>query len=310
MMVPEPEFFIHARRCPVCGDATAHSAVGAEVPAEQLGPEAIGKYWRGFFNASCFFTYFRCQGCGDLYSPTYLSNAALGQLYSSMENNMHSGDEVLSYLTQESYVQEVAKRAGRAARYLEIGPDTGLFAGALQKRMMVETAFLAEPNRAVWEPLRKAFAPRSATIAPSIFDLESQIEDNSLDLAVGIHVLDHISEPSKTVSWVMRKLAKGGVAAFVVHNERSLLAQILGRRWPAHCLQHPQLYNPRTLARLLTENGLSDVTVCHTVNHFPFDYLISHGVFAMTGKKPAWKLPNWPLKLKLGNIMAVAVKKT
>ena len=306
---PEPDFFIHSRCCPACGGKHAHSSMQAEAPAETLQPDGIANSWRGFFNKSCFFTYFRCDGCGHLFSPTYLSDSALGQLYGSMENNMHSGDEVLSYLTQESYVQEIVRRTQRAKRYLEIGPDMGLFAKALQKQMKVDTAYLAEPNRAVWEPLRASFPAGTATIVPNVFDLDKTIEDGSLDLAVGIHVLDHITEPSKTVSWVARKLAPGGVAAFVVHNERSLLAKVLGRKWPAYCLQHPQLYNPSTLPTLLQQNGLSDVTVCHTVNYFPFDYLVSHGLFAVTGYKPSLSLPAWPLKLKLGNIMAIAVKK-
>ena len=305
----EADFFIHARHCPACGGDKAKPAMQAEAPAETLSPEGVANNWRGFFNKSCFFTYFRCDGCGHLFSPTYVSDASLGQLYGSMENNVHSGDEVLSFLTQESYVEEIAKRTQRASRYLEIGPDTGLFAKALQKRMKVETAYLAEPNRAVWQPLEAAFAANTATIVPNVFDYEKTIEDGSLDLAVGIHVLDHITEPSKVVSFVTRKLALGGIAAFVVHNEQSLLAKVLGRKWPAYCLQHPQLYNPSTLPTLLEQNGLSNVTVCHTVNYFPFDYLVSHGLFAVTGYKPSLPLPAWPLKLKLGNIMAIAVKK-
>ncbi len=305
------DFFIRNRSCPVCG-ATKASAfnVQAHLPAETLSEAEISEHWRGFFGTSCFFTYHRCGLCSHLYSPTYLSESALGQLYSSMECNVHSGDEVLSYQTQKSYVDHLMKRATSAARYLEIGPDTGLFAKALQEKLTVQTAYLAEPNRAVWQELSSVFKPDTATLVTNVFDLDKQIPDGSLDLAVSVHVLDHIVEPSKIVAWVARKLVPSGVAAFVVHNERSLLARMLGNRWPAYCLQHPQLYNPSTLKTLLESNGFHDVVVHPTVNYFPLGYLLSHGLYAVLRLRINLDFLTWPVKLRLGNIMAVATKKS
>jgi hypothetical protein len=111
------------------------------------------------------------------------------------------------------------------------------------------------------------------------------------------------------VSWIARKLAPNGVAAFVVHNERSLLARVLGNRWPAYCLQHPQLYNPATLKTLLEHNGFRDVVVYPTVNYFPLGYLLSHGLYAVLRWKVNLDFLSWPVKLRLGNIMAIATKK-
>lgn len=307
---PLPEFFIRNRVCPACNTNQASTfKVQALLPAETLGESEIGKYWRGFFGASCFFTYNRCASCSHLYSPAYLSDEALSELYASMDNNIHSGDEALSYRTQQSYVDYLVRHASKAARYLEIGPDTGLFAKALQQKLEVKTAYLAEPNRAVWNQLVSVFKPDAATLKQNVFEFDEQIADSSLDLAVGIHVLDHVTEPSKMVSWVSRKLVSNGVAAFVVHNERSLLAYILGNRWPAYCLQHPQLYSPATLKTLLDANGFRDVIVYPTVNYFPLGYLIEHGLYAVFRLKINLDFLSLPIKLPLGNIMAVATKK-
>lgn len=306
-----PDFFIRNRACPICNAAEASMlGVKAQLPAETLSEAEIGKYWRGFFDISSFFTYHRCDKCGQLYSPIYLSDNALGQLYASMDSNIHSGDEALSYKTQQSYVNILMKRATCAERYLEIGPDTGLFAKALQEKLNVQSAYLAEPNRAVWQELVSVFKPKTTTLVSNVFDLDRNIPDSSLDLAVSVHVLDHIAEPSKVVRWVASKLIANGVAAFVVHNERSLLARILGNRWPAYCLQHPQLYNPATLKTLLEVNGFRDVVVHPTVNYFPLGYLLSHGLYAVLRLRINLDFLTWPVKLRLGNIMAVATKKS
>ena len=43
------------------------------------------------------------------------------------------------------------------------------------------------------------------------------------------------------------KLKKGGFIYGVVHDEKSVMAKILGNRWPAYRLQHPHLFNPTTI---------------------------------------------------------------
>jgi SAM-dependent methyltransferase len=302
------DILTRGRSCPACGGAEGRTVMRAEAPAEDLSFDDLSRSWRGFFRKSCFFSYRRCARCGQAFAPVYFSPATLDRLYAAMDDNIHSGDETTSEQTQESYADSVAQKAARAARYLEIGPDTGLFARVLQKRRRIEQAFLAEPNRKAWDALAAVFAPGVAKIVPSLDELETVVDDGSLDLAAGIHVLDHILEPKKTLDWVARKLAPGGVAAFVVHNERSLLARLLGRRWPAYCLQHPQLYNPETLAGLLRGSGFSQIKVYATVNYFPLGYLIAHGLYAVAGVKLSPRFLNWPVKLRLGNIMATGVK--
>ena len=303
-----PEVLV-SRACPNChGPATATPAVRAVAPAESLDVADMAKSWRGFFRESCFFTYHRCNACKLLFAPTYINDATIAEFYGAMGDNIHSGDEQLSRLTQQAYVESTIPYASTPKRYLEIGPDVGLFLQEARKHFPIEEASLIEPNQAVWARLRESAAGLKTQIVSAMAEADPLVPDASLDMIVAIHVLDHLREPATMLKWITQKLKKGGVAVFVVHNEGSLLAKLIGRRWPAYCMQHPQLYNPETLANSLAQQGLTVYEVQRSPNYFPLNYLINHGIYAATKQRVNLPWPHLPLKLKLGNMIAVATR--
>ena len=308
-MTVHPPAVVSGRACPNCGaPASDAAALRADGPAELLSRDKLAERWRGFFSDPCFFTYHRCGSCGQLFCSSYLSDATLAELYSAMSDNIHSGDAASSEETQADYADMIARVARKADRYLEIGPDVGLLARALQKRLPIKSAFLVEPNRTVWRQLTEAFPAGVANLAVDIKEFEDKIPDAGLDLVVGVHVLDHLTQPRAMLEWIARKLAPGGVVAIVVHNERSLLARMLGRRWPAYCLQHPQLFNPQTLKSMLERGGFT-TAILPTANRFPLGYLLSHGAFAAFRLKIELGFLRWPVRIRLGNIMGLATKR-
>jgi SAM-dependent methyltransferase len=301
---------INGRACPNCSAPASEPAVlRADDPAELLSREKLADRWRGFFSSPCFFTYHRCSSCEQLFCSSYLSDATLAEFYSAMSDNIHSGDPTSSEETQADYADMIARVARKADRYLEIGPDIGLLARALQKRLPIKRAFLVEPNRTVWPQLTEAFPAGVANLAVDIKEFEDKIPDAGLDLVVGVHVLDHLTQPHAVLQWIARKLAPGGVVAIVVHNERSLLARALGRRWPAYCLQHPQLFNPQTLTSMLERNGFTAAAILPAANRLPLGYLLTHGAFASFRLKLELGFLHWPVRLRLGNIMGLATKR-
>jgi len=222
-----------------------------------------------------------------------------------MGDNIHSGDERLSRLTQREYCSMAARYLPQARSYCEIGPDIGLFLEETRRHYPIEKAVLIEPNRNVWARLEQAASGIKSDIAPTA-EAIAAIADGSVDLIVAIHVLDHLLIPSDTIQWVKRKLSPKGVAVFVVHDERSTLTKILGRRWPPYCLQHPQLYNAATFRNTLSSMGLCVKDVLRTSNYFPLGYLIEHALYSATRKHYGLDWLKWPVRLKLGNIMAIA----
>jgi hypothetical protein len=93
----------------------------------------------------------------------------------------------------------------------------------------------------------------------------------------------------------------------VVHNEGSLLRSALRNRWPAFCLQHPQLFSPATLEKFLGANGFEVVAQQKTTNAFPFPYLVKTAV-GFVGLSGEWAdhLPDKAVRLRLGNFATLA----
>jgi len=106
---------------------------------------------------------------------------------------------------------------------------------------------------------------------------------------------------------VKASLEPGGVVLIVTHDCASVLARVLGRRWPPYTLQHPQLFSQRSLATLLQASGFEVIETIKTTNYFPLPFLMGAAltVFGLPERfVPAGDAPL--VGLKLGNIGTVA----
>lgn len=302
------EDWLHRPACPICAApaARAEPAIRSDPPAEELSPEAHGRFLSGYGSGRVFFTYHRCGACGALYCPVYYTPEQLDRLYGRQQENMADVPLAARAATQRHYAALLAAATEVEGAYLELGADIGLFAEACADRFPLARMHLIEPNREVHAELRRRLAGRELQLGTgSIADLG--IAPDSLGLAVMIHVADHVLEPAALFAQLRRLLRPGGVLFLVVHNVDSLLARLLGRRFPPFTLQHPQLYGPATLSALLRRCGYDVLQVARTKNHFPAMHLVRAGMeVAGLGRiAPRFDLP-WTPGLRLGNIAVIA----
>jgi SAM-dependent methyltransferase len=311
MKAPMPDAYL-TRPCPTCGAAPSAGAprVASAPPAESLPFDNLRSSWRGFFRETKpFFTYVHCAACGQLFSPHYFTPAQLDELYGQMADNTGGQDESLMARAQSGYWQILRDRAQLVpGDDLELGPDIGLFTREALGDPALGKFWLIEPNIAVHATLDQLAGARPHAVLADLARI-ADIPDGTLSLAVAIHVLDHLLEPQPLLEQIARKLKPGGRMLAVTHSERSLAARVFGTRWPPYCLQHPQLYAPKTLRQSFERAGLRDVHIARTKNYFPVGYLLQHALFA--ARLGEFKIPlpaSWVLGLKLGNIAAVGVK--
>lgn len=294
------------RACPLCGSTATDAEASARFPAERDTVEGLAPYWFGIDKERRFFTYHRCRECGLLYNRDFFDDAQLGELYAAMPPNMDLVPDEAIIATQNGYFDAVADRAKLTGDYLEIGPDVGHIVARAAALGRFDRFWLFEPNRAVHDRLRQATGGRPAQVLTDMTDL-SAVPDGSVGLAVMVHVLDHLLDPLAMLSAIRAKLRAGGMLMIVTHNEHSALRRVLGARWPAFCLQHPELYNPATMRALLMRAGYADCEVTRSANHFPIDFLARQAARAigvpMIGRTP---LPKRAIKLRLGNIATFA----
>jgi len=294
------------RPCPQCSRTESRVTVSASSPADQQELNNLTQAWFGFFKTPVFFDFHRCSHCGLLYNKRFFSPETLEKLYSQLPDNTAGQDIYNLRKTQQGYYRFLEKEAEVRGNYLELGPDIGLFTEFVSRTPVVEKLFLFEPNEAVYPELERAAGSKPYHIFSGLFDF-SEVADNSIQTAVAIHVLDHLLNPQQFIKELFKKLAPGGTLLIVTHNERSLLARVLKRRWPAHCLQHPQLFNFQSTKSFLENCGFRQVKTKRSINYFTLSYLFKHLAWALGFQKI--KMPrilNFALPLPLGNIMTVA----
>ena len=304
---PEPAAYAH-RCCPHCGsDRRDQQSVHSDPPAEQLPFARVLEQWdTDIFNVKSYFSYFRCGDCGLLYCPEYPDDRQLEQLYGSMKPNMAELPEASFRRTQQGYLGAVLRHRPPSGDVIEVGPDRGFLAAAAAKRPECGRFWFIEPNVTVHEDLRMSVTPKPCDISTDLNHF-GHIPEGVAAMAFMVHVLDHLADPMRHLVELRRCLKPGGLLSVVVHNERSLLARVFGRRHPIYCPYHPQLFNPATLSALLERAGFEVLEVSRTFNHYPLGYLAQNAVFRAglgRGWVPAMRWALMPLPL--GNIQATA----
>jgi len=298
--------FLNRQACPACGAPVAASkaVLASDPPAESLPADQLGPLVQGYAGKRTFFTYHHCAECGLVYCPVFFTQAQLDAQYRHQPENIADAPLTARACTQEHYLRILSRYSALTGDYVEIGCDIGLFAELCARKGNLRKLWLVEPNHAVHAQLRERVKDLACVITDEFKPL--QISRSSLSTAVLIHVVDHMLEPRQLLAELREALAPGGVVMIVTHDCRSLLARLLGQRWPPYTLQHPQLFSPDSLRRVLSETGFIVETVVKTRNYFPLAYIL-RGALTVLGVtiplSPDWPLPM--LGLRFGNIAAV-----
>ncbi len=302
--------YLNREKCPSCFTPTSRTqlAIRSNPPAEEIPLYEHGNFLSGYTNRRVFFSYYRCRQCGLLYCPVYFTQEQLDQLYQSQRENMAEVPVKARYLTQKSYYNTLIKHHKHIGDYLEIGADIGLFAKFFAEDAATNRLYLYEPNKKVHEMLKSQLNNKRHQIFTKNY-VASDIPFASLSTVSIIHTLDHILEPRELMRNVYKNLKPGGCVLIVTHDESSLLARVLKRKWPPYTLQHPHLFQPKTITTLLEAEGFRVLACKKTPNYFPLTHFIKGGMTALGFEK--FPLPNFSrfvLPINLGNILTVAQK--
>jgi hypothetical protein len=295
------------RQCPICEALPSIKAfISTPKKAENLSLKDLIPSWNGFFKEKIIFSYVRCEGCGLVYCPTFFNEKELEKLYNQMPANMNEVPTVALNATQYGYFRTLQKYSSLEGNFMEIGPDIGLFTKHCVNEGRFSKFWLFEPNKAIKNSLSIVVQNHPAEIVHEMTNF-SRVPNRSIDVLVIIHVMDHLLDPAQMLKSLKLKLKDHAKILVVTHDESSLLRIFFGWRWPAFCLQHPQIYNRKTMKRLLETSGFNVITQKKTVNYFKLKFLIKHLFWAIGIKINS--VPDFgglTLGLKLGNILTIA----
>jgi hypothetical protein len=296
------------RACPLCGSEkiSANPESKAKYPAEESSWEQVKDAFVGIRNDQIFFSFYRCLDCELLYCPWYFTKEQLDSLYSEMPDNTMGEDKRTASKTQSRYARKIVDSNGSINSFLEIGPDIGLVAREVVTLANVQKVYMVEPNVAVHHELSQNITKSNYQ---EICTDVAKLTENKFDVVVGIHVMDHLLNPKTDLLAISEYSGGQQTSAFVVHNEKSVLRRVMAEKWPPFCLQHPQLYNRKTIRKILESSDFKDFKITRTINYYHLNNLSSM-LLRILGL-PQWLnrlVPHVEMPFILGNIMVTARK--
>lgn len=296
------------RACPICGSRNISSQPNstAKKPAEKMSWDEAKSYFIGLRHDQVFFSYYRCLGCELLYCPWYFTKEQIAILYSEMPDNTMGEDKSTVSKTQSAYAQWILQDGVRTDAYLEVGPDIGLVSRKVTALQTPKRVSFIEPNLSVRKELRDSVGEVSSI---EIVDFIENLQNKDFTLIVGIHVYDHLLDPIQDLKSLFELADDLAHISIVVHNEKSSLRKLLKTKWPPFCLQHPQLYNPKSLENLLSLSGWKVLKIGKSTNWYHLRYFIQMGLSVLGLKDLISRfLPNIEFPIRLGNMISIAQK--
>jgi 2-polyprenyl-3-methyl-5-hydroxy-6-metoxy-1,4-benzoquinol methylase len=299
--------YLQRAECPCCQSRRSGRELQlASTPtAESLAPAQHGTFLSGYSSRRVFFTYVLCGECGARYCPTYYTGEQLRSLYSRQAENMAEVSLEARQRAQQGYADLLMKHSAGGGSFLEIGADIGLLAECCAGAGNFEKMWLFEPNLTVHGEIAARLAGRPYEIRA---EWSEDIPAETVSTAAMVHVVDHLIDPAAALTRLRAVLQPNGVMLMVTHNVESLLAKLLGRRWPPYTLQHPQLYSPQSITRLVDRIGFAVLEIVGAVNYFPASHLMNGALSVLGLPNVPWAASKPNIPIRLGN-MAVVVRK-
>jgi SAM-dependent methyltransferase len=208
----------------------------------------------------------RCTVCDVVYADSPPDAQALANAYhlAAYDSSEEADDAASAYLRA---AHAALRQLPRRRSALEIGAGTGIFLECLQGEGFSELAGV-EPSAAA---IDAAPSHRRAWLREGVFQ-ESDFEAGSFDLVCCFMTLEHVREPRAIADAAMRLLRPGGAFVAVIHDYRSPVNRLLGRRSPIIDIEHMQLFSVPSVRRLFEGAGYERIAVNAFVNRYRTSY--------------------------------------
>ena len=293
-----------ATRCAICGSlGNSTSRYPASIDSQTFNTEV--------FSARRLpdrrhYAWVECNTCG-LFRSDPVWNVDLTELYSKStfdySEELHGLKSAYRKILAEACPVPVSKAI------VEIGGGNGFFLEEA-RRMGFETLTEIEPSQIAFEAASPSLQPFFKVDVVR----DGLIEDNTTDIVVIFHVLDHLPDPLNTLKLIWKMLKPGGSVCIAVHNVNSISSFLLKNRSPIFDVEHTYLYSKATLSALLLEADFDVKTVKHYKNSYSLAYILHLIPIPISLKKYLLNSRIAPLLRKvkvrapLGNIYAIANK--
>ena len=201
---------------------------------------------------------FRCASCDLVYVdrvPHNLSDYYKSEEYISHKESSSPFSKLYAFIQGVTFRQKssIVKSNTGGKRILDFGAGKGDFVSYLNKLGFSSTGYEPDPDaRAV------ALVKNNLKLIDSL----DEISSNSFDLITLWHVLEHVTDPNRTLQDLHRLLTNQGVLVVAVPNRESFDADYYKEYWAAYDVpRHLLHFNPDSLKVLANKNGFSITSI-------------------------------------------------
>jgi 2-polyprenyl-3-methyl-5-hydroxy-6-metoxy-1,4-benzoquinol methylase len=211
------------------------------------------------------FDYLRCPTCGLIWVNPQLTDSAVAKIYASgFKSKQQAHERPTKFLAYRSRLRRLAPYR-QFSRLLDVGCFTG--------------NFLLAAHADGWQDVEGTEVSSPAVeFARTVNNLTVHQGDlDSLDLPPGAYdavtlsdVIEHVSNPFKTIQRAHQLLRSGGVLYMDTPHTTSIPCFILKQRWSVFFPWHRMLFTERSMRIALTQAGFQ-IDHLSTVGVLPFN---------------------------------------
>ena len=196
------------------------------------------------------FSYYKCAGCGLLYSSPIPTPAELASYYSQQYEVNREDYRMRSAVCAEKDL-EIVERWTHRGRLLEVGSSWGYFLDCARRRGWEVSGVELSIPAAQWS--RDTL---SLNVFPGRLEESPFASGADFDAVVSAHVIEHVTQPLDFLDQIRSCLRPMGNVLLRTPNIASLPARINGVSWqwfgaPTHLF----LFSPASIRRALERTG-------------------------------------------------------
>ena len=253
----------------------------------------------------------RCRVCGHFYTNPRWTAEEILSTYEDVEDESYVREEGGRILTFRRRLKEMERVTGPAAgrSLLDVGTYTGVFVQEAVQRGW--NAVGVEPSRWCVDLAHS----RGLTVFQGTLD-SPELRGRQFDVITLWDVIEHMDDPSAEIEKATALLASHGYLVVHTMDIGSLMAKIMGSRWPWFLGMHLHFFSRRSLSDLFRRSGYDVLKAQASGRYLRLGYFTRNlaTLFPFPGKLlssivRALRLGGIPLRLNFGDLMTVYGRK-
>ena len=246
-----------------------------------------------------------CLECGLVAIKNIPEHNELKQIYEQVIDPLYIEEKENRYLTFSKVIKDVQKYTIRG-KLLDIGCYCGYFLD-IARDVGFEVQGLELSKWASDQTSERGHVVHTNTL--SNLDLEDHF-----DLITMWDVIEHFSDPRAELKEINRLLIRDGYLFLSTINVRSIVARLMGQRWPWFMDMHIYYFDPNTINRILKEEGFRVLAIKNYTHYISSNYFIKKLAHISHSAEEVLKafqslVGEFQIPFNLGDNMMVVAKK-